>query len=52
MKWHIYYIINEMRIYIMEFQFMIDAYNWLKEKCKEKQDGYYFHDLPVFCEYC
>ena len=51
MKWHIYYVINEIRIYIMEFQYMVDAYNWLKERCQEKQDGYYFHGAPVFCEY-
>lgn len=46
--WHIYYVVNEMRIYIMEFQHVLDAYDWLKERCKEKQDGYYFHGAPVF----
>lgn len=49
--WHIYYVVNEMRIYIMEFQHVLDAYDWLKERCKEKQDGYYLHGAPVFCEY-
>lgn len=51
MKWHIYYIIDGVRIGIKEFQYILDAYNWLKYRCQEKPDGYYFHDLKVICEY-
>lgn len=49
--WRMYYVVNEIRIYIMEFKFLIDANDWMISHCKEKADGYYFGDVKVFCEW-
>lgn len=47
--WIAYYIIDGAPIIVAEFRFMLDAYMWLKDKCKLKPNGFYFHDLQVFC---
>ena len=49
--WRLYYIVNEIRIYIMEFKYLIDANNWMATYCSEKPDGYYYGDLKIFGEY-
>lgn len=51
MKWYAYYIIHGSPIIIAEFQYMLDAYNWLAKRCKWKRDGFYFKDLRVFFEH-
>lgn len=50
-KWHAYYIIDEIRIYVKEFFTAIDAANWLSAHCKEESDGYYYKGSKIFCVY-
>lgn len=47
--WVAYYIIDGSPIIVAEFSSMFNAYIWLKNKCKLKHDGFYFHNLKVSC---